>query len=85
MTFSTTETAKTDIRHPEKTTGQKAIDLFRRGFDYIEIGYVLHIHEADVEKLIHAEREKARATPRALIGRVPYPGKERFQRPEWGV
>ncbi len=35
---------------------KNALDLFRMGNDYIQIGLVLDISEAEVERLIHALR-----------------------------
>lgn len=50
------------------------LKLFRQGHDYVEIGNVLGIHEAQVEKLIHflrgqeiERRDKANARVREQL------------------
>ena len=74
-----------------------ALQLFRMGNDYLQIGAVLHMTEAEVEKEIHRLREEERKPPvrtrrkyvrkehkPQLINRISYAGKERMTPPEWG-
>lgn len=49
MTLSTTETAKTN-----------ALEMFRMGNDYIQIGNLLRMTEAEVEKEVHRLRSDER-------------------------
>jgi uncharacterized protein Smg (DUF494 family) len=57
-----------------------ALELFRSGFDYVEIANMLRTTEAEVEKQIHAERDRDTNKARMRVWRREYMRRQRAEK-----